>query len=751
MSVIGSKITVNGASEFKTLKDAAKAAQQNAGTEAIVEVGEGDDKHYELREVLSDDNKTRLHDTKVLNAEVKFSQGAKAQLVGYSLAPSEKSVENDIFVTVSFVDAENDETIQKLGISKKNMDSLMKSTKENGVPFPFSHLAKIANDPAIANSQAKFKAMTEYLNSYKDIINTAKYMEMPEQETITLLDSANQNNIPVNDLNRFLNNPLLSKSEKLEGMKNHVADAAKLNDISKLYKIDAADLRSLTEFATANNIPLSDLPDIISLAGKNKVPLENLVKIAGSDNYSDVGKKLQAMKDYSNNYKKLNDFARNANIPQKEVEAMAKFLTTNNISADEVIKSVNKDAWAFTPKQKLEAIKTYASDHALKELSTKYNIPKQEMDALIKLAGDNNIPISGLVELAKFSLEKKIPFADLLKVGSNTNYKDGNEKLAAMKTYAIMYDAVKNSNNLLPGTAKFFQDAKILDHLLNGKIKIDYREVQGAYATYHYSDNTMTTKDINLSDPADRAVIVHEMVHASQDAHKMTQSLAESEYMGHGIGMEYYMFQKGVMTNGKDGEVNVDLKKAYELVLSGTTGDKFLGNNAGAYFDVLLPIVDENERKNQANNVSPSDSSIKRLLSNIGVSVNYKNDEYRDWLLGQLKDLKASGRDAGEFQDNYAKLRGQCIKINDESLTNLKTALAQQVKAGKIDQALSKAIIDSLDKIKGKLFLNPQEFREKLPKSKITEEIVTLIMKNVMSDMTSSDLQSIILQKDGIK
>ena len=119
--------------------------------------------------------------------------------------------------------------------------------------------------------------------------------------------------------------------------------------------------------------------------------------------------------------------------------------------------------------------------------------------------------------------------------------------------------------------------------------------------------------------------------------------------------------------------------------------------------------------------------------------------------MGQLKDLKASGRDAGEFQDNYAKLRGQCIKINDESLTNLKTALAQQVKAGKIDQALSKAIIDSLDKIKGKLFLNPQEFREKLPKSKITEEIVTLIMKNVMSDMTSSDLQSIILQKDGIK
>jgi len=72
MPYIGEKISVNQQYRFESLEEAKHAAQTNKGTEAIVEVREGDEVFYELRKLTTDHDKTGIYSARDLMGNLEF-------------------------------------------------------------------------------------------------------------------------------------------------------------------------------------------------------------------------------------------------------------------------------------------------------------------------------------------------------------------------------------------------------------------------------------------------------------------------------------------------------------------------------------------------------------------------------------------------------------------------------------------------------------------------------------------------------
>ena len=109
-------IGVNGATEFRTLDAAKKAANKNEGSEAIVKV----DNHYELRKI-NDENNSTAHATKNFSREVKFTAplSPKEEFVCFSLAESDTSVGTDK-IAGSSDEAQIYNTVSELSKADKN-------------------------------------------------------------------------------------------------------------------------------------------------------------------------------------------------------------------------------------------------------------------------------------------------------------------------------------------------------------------------------------------------------------------------------------------------------------------------------------------------------------------------------------------------------------------------------------------------------------------------------------------------------
>ena len=139
MSIIGERISINGEYKFKSLEDAKKAAQTHQGSEAIVEIKDGENDHYELRKITSDDNKKQIHEAKDLKGDVNFSNFTKDDkdtFIGLSIAESSSSKGNDIFainprpvkVELEFVDREScNQVIDAVGEVKTKKNEEKKS------------------------------------------------------------------------------------------------------------------------------------------------------------------------------------------------------------------------------------------------------------------------------------------------------------------------------------------------------------------------------------------------------------------------------------------------------------------------------------------------------------------------------------------------------------------------------------------------------------------------------------------------
>jgi hypothetical protein len=234
----------------------------------------------------------------------------------------------------------------------------------------------------------------------------------------------------------------------------------------------------------------------------------------------------------------------------------------------------------------------------------------ESLSTVLKASG---IPQKDIDGLMKFASENHIPMSDLLKIASNDNYKTGMEKMGAMQSYSIVYDAA-NNGRLSPETAKLYKN-DVLPALLDGKINIKYDpsiEGKGSRATYVFQNDTFTMpKAIDFNNIEDRSGVLHEMMHLSQDVKELKQNRFSSEEAGHRVEAEYQLYEKGILRNNPDGTVSVNLEKAFNYANSGES----LPNALGLEKNILLEMIAKNEKSNPQNNFIP-----EKLLKDFGVS-----------------------------------------------------------------------------------------------------------------------------------
>lgn len=191
------------------------------------------------------------------------------------------------------------------------------------------------------------------------------------------------------------------------------------------------------------------------------------------------------------------------------------------------------------------------------------------LSADLEKSGYSKEEISSLFEFAR---ENRVSIEDMIVVAEKMNEK--SDKMMLLKTYAIAYDAVFN-NKLSPDMKERFK-TNVLPHLKNGivdVIKVQKEDIKGADAIYDGENDAYKSIGIDLKNPADREITIHELVHVSQDALELMQKREDSEHEAEKASVEYSMRGMGFIREDREGgiifpKIKIDeIKPVYQQLI----------------------------------------------------------------------------------------------------------------------------------------------------------------------------------------
>jgi len=177
-----------------------------------------------------------------------------------------------------------------------------------------------------------------------------------------------------------------------------------------------------------------------------------------------------------------------------------------------------------------------------------------------------------IYSLFEFTRDNKVPIEDMIVVAEKMNEK--SDKMMFLKTYAIAYDAV-NNNKLSSNMRKRFQEY-VLPNLKNGivdVIRVQKEDIKGADAIYDGENDAYKSIGIDLKNPADREITIHELVHVSQDALELMQKREDSEHEAEKASVEYSMRGMGFIREDREGgiifpKIKIDeIKPVYQQLI----------------------------------------------------------------------------------------------------------------------------------------------------------------------------------------
>lgn len=191
------------------------------------------------------------------------------------------------------------------------------------------------------------------------------------------------------------------------------------------------------------------------------------------------------------------------------------------------------------------------------------------LSANLEKSGYSKEEISSLFEFAR---ENRVPIEDMIVVVDKMNEK--SDKMMLLKTYTIAYDAVNNNKLSSEMKERFKMD--VLPHLKNGivdVIKVQKEDIKGADAIYDGENDAYKSIGIDLKNPADREMTIHELVHVSQDALELMQKREDSEHEAEKASVEYSMRGMGFIGEDREGgiifpKIKIDeIKPVYQQLI----------------------------------------------------------------------------------------------------------------------------------------------------------------------------------------
>jgi hypothetical protein len=126
------------------------------------------------------------------------------------------------------------------------------------------------------------------------------------------------------------------------------------------------------------------------------------------------------------------------------------------------------------------------------------------------------------------------------------------------KVDGLASDAV--DKKLLPQKTRAAFQQYALPALRNGCVlivKVSKEDIPGSEAVYDSSLDLIKARDFDASDVKAAAVILHELVHVSQDAAQLGQYRKDSELDAYTAEAEYEMRTKGILRERDDGAVEI--------------------------------------------------------------------------------------------------------------------------------------------------------------------------------------------------
>lgn len=142
-----------------------------------------------------------------------------------------------------------------------------------------------------------------------------------------------------------------------------------------------------------------------------------------------------------------------------------------------------------------------------------------------------------------------VDYGELLHLveAQTTNGHNGEDVLAAVQAYGVIQDSLQSLNGQFPGNyQRHLEDVR--DKLVEGNVHVDDEtadeSIEENVSVYRHQHNTVYQRDFSIDNPRERAVLLHELIHGSQDdmGQMMLKELAELDaYLVQGL----YLIENG--------------------------------------------------------------------------------------------------------------------------------------------------------------------------------------------------------------
>jgi hypothetical protein len=221
------------------------------------------------------------------------------------------------------------------------------------------------------------------------------------------------------------------------------------------------------------------------------------------------------------------------------------------------------------------------------------------------------IPAADIDGLINFAITHGVPYGELTNVLDNVVNMPKSDPLSYLEAFSVAYYAV--NNNLLD--AKY---APIVDYLRNGQIDVAIGTASGLYAGVYenwqnrYVINEEYRKILPIDSVFAQSIMLHELVHAYQDATHDNRPIQELEVDAYLAGNKYNLLESGFMKKA-DGGVAINIP-GYDL----NYGSNKIDAHDFYRTWILLETIRNNAQsgKNELNNITASGKLLSSMTSN---------------------------------------------------------------------------------------------------------------------------------------
>lgn len=150
------------------------------------------------------------------------------------------------------------------------------------------------------------------------------------------------------------------------------------------------------------------------------------------------------------------------------------------------------------------------------------------------------------VSVADFARRNGVPLAEVGLTAENAS--PGTDERLAMRAYAVGAAALRRGWTD-PATGRLIGEVA-LPALRAGAFRVlsvPRKRIMGAAALYDFRKDTLEIAGLDLAAPETHRMIIHELVHAAQDACRHAQIRRDSEYDAYLAEAEYELRRKGVI------------------------------------------------------------------------------------------------------------------------------------------------------------------------------------------------------------